>query len=500
MVKPLQLAPFRARERAKAPPMHHRLRIAAGLCLALCPFALNHAALAGGFEVGENGSFAVSRGAAFTVRADDLTAISHNPAGLIHLRGTSIQLSHNTVGAHLQFTRSPTLLAHDPNPAGTDPTAPVQNQSPWFALGGMGIVASDLGTKDFVFALGMYGPSASGSQSWAKDGGQRYMLTSMDVLMVYYSAAIAWGKRDHYSLGLTLQLAHELTTKLSLMVDGTTGGAIAPYYSPTDVESTIHLSAKPAPTAIAGGWYRLNDNWELGASGRVMPAYMHGTGNITLANSARSGFTAKQLEVKDNTAALNLIIPPTAKVGVRYRGMDGATERWDLELNFVYEAWSMMTAYDLNLTGKIQLFASADAPNVIIARNWKDTLAVRLGGTYNLPNLPLSLSAGAYGETGAVPQNYEYIDFPSYNRLGLSGGVQGHFGVVEGSLGYMHVFQEDRTTSELTAKIYQQRPVAPCPAQCTSADGKVQYAGAPSNSGTYQTSFDIISVSAQYKF
>jgi long-subunit fatty acid transport protein len=470
------------------------------LGMALPGVAVPGIALAGGFEVGVNGALATARGGAFTVRADDVTALAHNPAGLLKLRGTHLQLSHNTVHAPATFTRAVTDIPHGANPAGTDPNAPVSNESPWFALGGLAMASTDFGLENWTFAAGLYGPSASGSQRWPETGGQRYMLTQLDVMLVYYSVAAAWGKRDHYGLGLTLQMAHQPQTNLKLVVDGTTGGDLAPYYNATDVVSEIRLSAPPAFTAIAGGWWRLDDHWELGASGRVVPAYLRGSGDFTLANTTTgSKFSAAQLAVAGSAARLDLVIPPTAQVGVRYRGLDGARERWDLELNAVYEAWSMLQDYKVDLDGTIKLFAAAEAPTVVIAKNWRDTFALRLGGSYHLAELPLSLSAGSFVETGAVPQNYSHLDFTSFNRLGLGAGVTGHFGPLDLQLSYAHVFQEDRTVSEAYGKVYQQRALAMCPDSCKGPGG-VRYDGVPANAGKFETAFDFLSVSAVWRF
>ena len=57
--------------------------------------ALAATALAdGGYYSGTLGARAAGRGGAFAARADDLTAVSHNPAGLANLDGTEIELGN----------------------------------------------------------------------------------------------------------------------------------------------------------------------------------------------------------------------------------------------------------------------------------------------------------------------------------------------------------------------------------------------------------------------
>lgn len=481
-------------------------------------------ARAGGFEVPDNGAQCVGRGTAFTAKADDLTALQHNPGALIQSKQSKGLYSHNVVHAPQTFTRQATQMPTGKLPAGVNPTATVENQTPWFALGGMAVGSHDFGLENWNFAVGVYGPSSSGHQEWPVSGGQRWMLTKLDALMVFYSAAAAYGVPGKYGIGVTGQVVHQPKTSLTLVVDGDNGTELAPYYKGAEVESTLNLSAPPTLSALVGGWWRPVEFLELGVSARPFPVHLNGTGTIELKDTPTGAqFTPNQLAVCTNpgataancvagTAALQLTIPSNVHVGVRYRGVDHLTlaqattpsdvERWDVELDFVWEGWSAMDSLHADLEGKIQLFAKADAQDVTIAKHWKDTLSLRLGGSYNLPNLPIGLMAGTFVETGAVPHNYENLDFASYDRLGVSGGVRGRAGPFDLTLAYSHIFQESRTVDEKYGKVFQQRPVAPCPEGC-DPDGPGPgkgYDGVPANAGKFTSSFDIISASAALRF
>ena len=63
-------------------------------------------AYAGGFEIPGWGSRAMSRGSAFTVLADDLTAVQYNPGGLSRQSGMNILLNHNTMWMPTTFIRA----------------------------------------------------------------------------------------------------------------------------------------------------------------------------------------------------------------------------------------------------------------------------------------------------------------------------------------------------------------------------------------------------------
>ena len=74
-------------------------RTIAALVVLLTPAA----AWAGGEEIPEHGAQALGRGGAFTAKADDLTALQYNVAGLAMARGTRVLFSANIVNASAEF-------------------------------------------------------------------------------------------------------------------------------------------------------------------------------------------------------------------------------------------------------------------------------------------------------------------------------------------------------------------------------------------------------------
>ena len=77
-------------------------------------------ALAGGFEIPDNGTQALGRGGAFVAKASDPTAIYHNPAGLAQQRGTRLLANANISFQAIEFQRS-----------GTYPGSPSDPGTPW---------------------------------------------------------------------------------------------------------------------------------------------------------------------------------------------------------------------------------------------------------------------------------------------------------------------------------------------------------------------------------
>jgi long-subunit fatty acid transport protein len=464
---------------------------------------------AGGFEIPGVGARSVGRGGAFTVLADDLSAVANNPGALTRLTGTHFLYSHNLIWHPASFTRAKSQIPQNSSAFSFDPEEAalktVSEQSGLFPLGVMLVVATDFGLPDWRFALSIFGPNAAGGLDYPVQGGQRYLLTHMEMLLIYYNLTVAYGKQDKYGVGVTLQYAHVPVSKYSLVVDGVPpGGDLSPYNSSSDVETTLDMSDPFAFTATIGAWWRVLPSLEIGLSGRVIPLKLNPRGKVSLANVPnQTQFNARQLSISNGdkdygAAGLDLTLPVTARAGVRYRHLtgegDSAREVFDIELNFVYEGWSSIEAFEISLKGDMNLFASTPIQNITMEKRWKDTLSVRLGSTFNVVEDTFSMSLGGFYETGAVPHNYTNLDFLSFDRFGIGAGIRLRGYGLELNVSYMHVFQGDRDVSELFGKIYQQRPVALCPESC---DG---LSGVPANAGLFTSSFDILSLSLQAHF
>jgi len=446
-------------------------------------------ALAGGFEIPDNGTFTLGRGGAFIVRADDPTALVHNPGGLARLRGTHLLYNHVLIWEDATFTRAESELP--PGQATEhDPLAPVSNEKPLFPLGLMVAMATDFGLDDWTFALGLYGPHSHGQKKYPLQGGQRYMLTELETLVLYTNLSVAYGVEDVFGVGLTLQYAMAPRVRLSVVSDGTTGTPLNAYYSPGDAETTLELKDMAAFSAIVGAWWRVAPELELGLSGRIIPVNFDLEGTVAAQTTPNSPL---EIDVVDSNARLRLTIPPSIKAGVRYRHLDGEDEVFDVELNVVYEAWSMVSGFDAKLSGTIVGDVSEPLTDTETPKRWRDTVSVRLGGTVSLLE-GLELSLGGYWESAAVPQNYEHLDFMSFARVGLGIGVRGQIGPVRLSVAYSHVFQETREVSERFGKVYQVRPLRPCPDRCGG------YSGVPANAGRFESAYDMLAFGLEAMF
>src|SRR3569833_3833284 len=92
------------------PPRSRATRFSAVMVALLAMLAGARAARAdNGYYQGELGPRATGRAGAFVARADDLTAVSYNPAGLADLKGTLIEIGDRLSYTAFGYTRAPTL-------------------------------------------------------------------------------------------------------------------------------------------------------------------------------------------------------------------------------------------------------------------------------------------------------------------------------------------------------------------------------------------------------
>jgi long-chain fatty acid transport protein len=458
----------------------------AGLALAFTPTSAH----AGGFEVPDQGARSVGRGGAYAVGAADLTALHYNPGKLASLGGTRVLYTHNLVFHNTTFQRATLSDAWGSN-AGTSFERAENNHRLW-ARNGFGVVGSDFGLKNWMFAFGAYGPSAIGQHDYADYGPQSFMLTKMEVVVVYYSLAVAWQIPEKFGVGVTLQYVDMPRMRYALVADSTPTTTLDPIPddASTQLITDLEMKDRVGFTALVGLWGRPHPRIELGLGGRVIPVNMRPEGSVSTDKTT--------LLADDVTARMEFQLPVQLRGGLRYihplrkdEDGKGVGERFDVEANLFWENWSQIDAYRIHFDGTINGQPIADQ---LIPKNWRDTFSVRLGGDYHLLDGHLTLRAGGYFETGASHPDFAHLDFPSFNRGGLGGGISGNIRGVALTLGYMHIFSQPQETTELSAKGFQVRPLAGCPDRCNGLSG------VPANAGVFRSSIDILALSVDLHF
>ncbi len=480
----------------------------AALGLAAVPGAVR----AGGFEIAAQGPRAAGRAGAFTVRADDVSAIDYNPAGLARVRGTRFLMANRFTYANEEFRRASTLDWSDaaygiPRLVSFDH---VTNALPFQPLGPMLGVATDFGLDDWGFALGVYAPPGTSSQRFPRDGAQKYMLVEREVMVVYYTASAAWKYKDLFGFGASLQWVDLPKITFDLIINGNTSPRmVEPEQSRFDVENRITGSDRVNFTGILGGWYKPWPFLEVAASARILPVNFRAKSHMTVVPLNLQLEEPPKLTrdgQPDDTVTFSMSFPVKLRAGARYVHERNGVELFDVELDLGWEQWSVVDSFTMDAAGLItEVLGQPLEPGVIqMPRNWKDTWSVRVGGDWNALPEWLSLRGGFLFETGATPKGYEYIDVLSFLRFGPSAGFTVHHWGFDLSAAYTWIFQMPSVVTEDQSRVYQQMPGSLCTAPYTDTQNcNVHYLGQPAaaaNAGTWLSDYHFVSVGLGYGF
>jgi long-chain fatty acid transport protein len=472
----------------------------------LCP-----AAEAGGYFNGTTGARAAGRAGAFTARADDLSAVAFNPAGLAHLQSSLLQVGNRFSYNGYSYRRAPTLdwgNAENGIPRYVE-FAEVHNETPWQPLDPLLGVASKLGLEDWAFALVAFAPGGVAHEKFPASGGQRYMMVERDAIILNYSATAAWKFRKSFGLGASLQWIAVPKLKYALMIDGSPySGAANPVASELDMVATTEGPDYFTLNLVLGGWYRPAPFLELGASAQVLPSAMTTNSKLSV-KAANPGLVGDVRLLRDGKPAddvrINFPMPLTFRSGVRYRYLDGEREKFDLELDATYETWSRVERFVVESNNLVANYQEQLVPigRIEIEKQWRNTLTLALGGDYALLPDQLTVRAGAYYETAVADDAYANVDFAGGPFLGLALGGSIYYRRFELAFAYEYRFQPTLSVSERDARVYQEVPGSQCRPPYTGPACSVAYQGLPApavNAGTYRSYNHVASLDVLYRF
>lgn len=467
---------------------------------------------AAGYLSGSKGARASGRGGAFVARADDVSAVEFNPAGLARLDSSLLEVENRFSYNAYTFTRAPTLdwgnLDNGVPPYVEFST--VKNEKPWQALEPFVGAASNLGLADWGFALAAYAVPGIGRESFPVDGGQRYMMVEREAILLNYAASVAWSFGGIFGLGATLQWIHAPRIRYSLVIDANQFPAVVnPVSSELDMLATVSGSDPFTPNAIVGAWYRPAPFLEIALSGQVIPTQIET--HSTLSVEPQSPEIVDEVVLRRdgelaNDVRLTLPLPVTARAGLRYRHLVGERELFDVELDVGYEAWSRVERFTVDGNGLIAnlIGQRVDVGLIEVEKKWHDTVNVHLGGDYAAVAGRLTLRGGVFFESAVADLAYSHVDFVSGRQLGGALGGSVFFGPIEVALAYEYRHQPTRYLSEGQARVFQEVPSSQCEPPYTDTNNcNAQFLGRPSppvNAGTYRAHSHVASLDVLWRF
>ncbi|MBI5479832.1 MAG: outer membrane protein transport protein [Deltaproteobacteria bacterium] len=423
-----------------------------------------------GFEFPDNGTEALGRGAAFTAKADDLTAIQYNIAGLAKLRGTHLLIDLNLANQSYTFARAGNYPDDSYRLGGTEYPAPwsgqpfprIHKQPEAYPIP-IGAVATDFGLRRFTFAFGLNGPSSMGRKKFPDkvtlpDGTvapapQRFDLVDEDILIGFFTLAAAWRPLDWLYVGAAFQytIANVKEHVYAIAYLNQPGSPEPCRNAEADACSSkagINVWDWWVPTGILSVLARpprLNQ-LEIGASFRFpFETSATGSGSMSLP-TAMQGF-----DITATGASLKTKMPHSLRTGVRWFFGPREDEKGDVEVDVVWEGWSRVKTFDSTFTLTIQNV------DITVPHRYRDTVSVRTGGAYNFKlgrnrDQRLTLRAGFFWESAAAPDEYTRLDFDGFERFGATVGVGYKVRGITFNLAFAYIYMPTRnvTNSQVT--------------------------------------------------
>lgn len=487
-------------------------------------------ALAGGFEVPAAGARSLGRGGAWAARADDPLALMYNPANLAELNGLQLHLDAHLLLFDGCVSRPGLAEVCNEGPPGFVPE----------------LVLSWRATNELGFGFGLIAPTAVGATRYgdpetglagAERSPVRYSLIEQNIILAYPTIGVAYRPHPRIRMGATFGAGFGIFDFFS-MTRPLPGGDSVPdsldigtQLTATDwfvprVGVSLHMVPHDSLDIMVG--FTWQDDIEATGELDLVTGYYEDEFVGARTGSCPPGLSAEQMmrcQSAITDVTLSAAQPWQVSFGIRYadrltprpenaadveartgRTEDPMTnERWDIELDVVYEINSRLDFYRISFPGdyevQIDPFLTSVIPNQTwIPHHWSDQFSIRLGGDYNIMPGLATIRAGFSFETRGVNEDFPTIDFWPYQRYGGHVGLTLRAGSLDINIGYALIIQETLTVEggELRQTI----------ATCTTCPRgmqldpllRTQQGGDLIADGTYTSSYHHVALGVNYRF
>jgi long-subunit fatty acid transport protein len=357
------------------------------------------AARAGGFH---NADIGVRRMGMFAsvARPDDLSAMFHNPAGLVLMEGTQFYHSQSWFFVDLG------MRMYDSH----GDLHPDYEIHPDWNIGFIPFIglASDLGTERFRFGVAAYSPNAYGAMM-PEDEPSRYHATQVLFLGSRASATVAWEVTDKFAIAANANIVHMYLTATRMMnplVLQDPDRRFDPPEVTAPFDSKLELDGQGlAWSADFGVLFQPLKTLKLGAmfSGGADTAVK---GDITL-----TGPDGKKTETQHRTM---MVIPYTMQVGVNWE----FAPDFEIGADYRYYHYQVLQEQVSKLDDPVMgMNEFADPKNYGNSGNWC------VGILYHVTPA-VEVMFGYQEDYTPIPNKTYSLENPSRDQIGISGGIR----------------------------------------------------------------------------
>ena len=339
---------------------------------------------AGSFQLNLQGIRQTAMGGSGMAKPWDMSTIFFNPGGLSRLDKWEVYASGYLVSPNVSFSQYPT--------AGYQYDA-VKNTSTPFAVYFGGPLSKN---KKFSAGVGVFTPFGS-SLEWDKSWAGRYIIQDISLQTVQIQPTVGYKISEQFSVGAGFNIG----------IGGMEINRALPVgFQSTGDDATVNMKGD----AIGFGFnlgihYKPCSQWNIGLS------YRHGTNmkvddgkaTFTVPTAAAGNFPTNGV----TGFTTNLALPHIVTLGAAFDANEKLTFTGDL----ILAGWSRYKSLDFNFDEQ-----TAAVKNSSETRNYKNTLAIRVGANYKvIPELEI-MAGAAYDPTPTSP-NFTSPDAVDGNRM-----------------------------------------------------------------------------------
>lgn len=492
------------------------------------------------------GPVAQGRAGSFVARADDPSAISHNPAGFGKLDGTQLYIGANFLRYVLSYQRAG---VYEPGP-GMQPAAyegqafPKVDNNGDAAIGFLGFqalpvfaVSSDLGHPEWPlrFGFGLYSPQAFPTRSFSNEvtladgtvapAPQRYDVVSQDIVLSSPSLIVSYSPTPDLDIGIRGSWG------MATMSGSKTLWTLRNYEEDPGQDSIFTLAESTdsfVPTMGAGLLYRPSPSFEIGAAwnsaGHIRA---QGTGSAIIGTGSPLGDSVEIIPRLDNEtecatggklgalkACVSADMAQSASLGGRWILRDASgRERADVELDVKWENWSAASTTKVQVDGMINVSGGL-LKTVINTHGYEDVISTRLGGSYRVQAAggEFEFRGGAAYDTRTAPESWSRVDQDGKRRATFATGLAFSKGRYRLDLGLGAVWEPDHEVGICKGPYGPTDTDQGCAATATPVDDRSQPSPAqplfenslqkesPFNAGTYKSHYLMFATGLRVAF
>ena len=359
-----------------------------------------------------DGAKSSAMGMAFTAVADDASASSSNPAGLVQSRGadlyggvSAVKLTTTYESPSGQMEKTEHRIYYVPH---------------LFAV-------SDTGSTDARIGVGIFSPFGIGGRTWSNEGLTRYASTENIIGTLTVNPTIAYQITPALSAGFGIDYMMS-NLKSGEMVDQSALGA-------GDGEISIRADGH-GWGYNAGILYTASDAWRLGLAyrSRIKVNYDGSFDYTSIAPAIQPLFGGTAYHTAMQTS---LTFPDIVSFGISYKPSTAATLAFELEQT----RWSSFNRVDIDLQNEVSAAGLSDSS---MNKDWHDVLAIKIGMEYKLSDR-LAFRAGYFYMPDPIPEYTLGPDNPdaTTNNITLGAGYSANGLTVD--VYYMATLYERRT-------------------------------------------------------